>query len=202
MTDAATVPNPSLKDRDSILAAIDIGTNSIHMVIAKIEPAIPAFTIIARDKSTVRLGDRDPSTGHLTPAAIQRAMIALTRCQEVAKSLQADEIIAVATSAVREAPNGADFLKEVEQKLGLWVNLISGPEEARRIYLGVLSGMSLNDQPHLIMDIGGGSTELILGDGHEARSLSSTKIGAVRLTHEYIKTDPINPAEFTALTAC
>jgi exopolyphosphatase / guanosine-5'-triphosphate,3'-diphosphate pyrophosphatase len=89
----------------------------------------------------------------------------------------------------------------VEQKLGLCINLISGPEEARRIYLGVLSGMSLNDQPHLIMDIGGGSTELILGDGHEARSLSSTKIGAVRLTHEYITTDPINNAEFLALTA-
>ncbi len=202
MTDAESIPpKASLKDRDSILAAIDIGTNSIHMVIAKIQPAIPAFTIIAREKSTVRLGDRDQATGNLTPAAIQRAMIALARCQEVAKSLQAEDIIAVATSAVREAPNGADFLKEVEQKLGLWVNLISGPEEARRIYLGVLSGMSLNDQPHLIMDIGGGSTELILGDGHEARSLSSTKIGAVRLTHEYIKTDPITPAEFIALTS-
>jgi exopolyphosphatase / guanosine-5'-triphosphate,3'-diphosphate pyrophosphatase len=209
MTDAVTLqpelpPEPTRdprKDRDSTLAAIDVGTNSIHMVIAKIQPSIPAFTIIAREKSTVRLGDRDPETGDLTPAAIHRAMTALTRCQEIAKSLQADEIIAVATSAVREAPNGSDFLKEVEQKLGLCINLISGPEEARRIYLGVLSGMSLNDQPHLIMDIGGGSTELILGDGHEARSLSSTKIGAVRLTHEYITTDPINNAEFVALTA-
>lgn len=190
-----------LKTRDSILAAIDVGTNSIHMVVAKIQPTIPAFTIIAREKSTVRLGDRDPETGDLSLAAIDRAMIALARCQKVAQSLQADEVIAVATSAVREAPNGADFLKQVEEKLGLWINLISGQEEARRIYLGVLSGMSLNDQPHLIMDIGGGSTELILGDGHEARSLSSTKIGAVRLTRDYITTDPISPTEFMALTA-
>jgi exopolyphosphatase / guanosine-5'-triphosphate,3'-diphosphate pyrophosphatase len=184
---------------DSILAAIDVGTNSIHMVIVKIEPNIPAFTIIAREKSTVRLGDRDKQTGNLTPEAIDRAIIALKRCQEVAKSLQADHLIAVATSAVREAPNGTEFLQEIEAKLGLWVNLISGPEEARRIYLGVLSGMSLNDQPHTIIDIGGGSTEVILGDGHEPRSLTSTKVGAVRLSTSMISTDPISSAEFLAL---
>ncbi len=184
-----------------MLAAIDVGTNSIHMVVAKILPDIPAFTIIARDKSTVRLGDRDKDTGNILPAAIDRAMIALRRCQTIANSLHVTDIIAVATSAVREAPNGKDFLEKIETEIGLSVNLISGPEEARRIYLGVLSGMSLNDKPHLIIDIGGGSTELILGDGHEARSLTSTKIGAVRLTREYIHTDPISPTEFIALQA-
>ena len=195
MSDALDMPltiKPSFKDRDSIVAAIDVGTNSIHMVVAKVQPSIPAFTIIAREKSTVRLGDRDKVMGDLTPAAIERAMTALDRCLTVARGLQAEEIIAVATSAVREAPNGAEFLKDVEARLGLWVSLISGSEEARRIYLGVLSGMSLNDRPHLIIDIGGGSTELILGDGTEARSLSSTKIGAVRLKHEYITSDPID----------
>lgn len=187
--------------RDIMLAAIDVGTNSIHMVVAKIQPDIPAFTIISRDKSTVRLGDRDSASGNLTPLAIERAMIALRRCQDIAKSLQVTDIIAVATSAVREAPNGGEFLAQVETELGLSINLIAGSEEARRIYLGVLSGMSLNDKPHLIIDIGGGSTELILGDGNEARSLSSTKIGAVRLTREYITTDPISNSEFTALQA-
>ena len=204
MSDALDMPltvKPSLRDRDSIVAAIDVGTNSIHMVVAKVQPSIPAFTIIAREKSTVRLGDRDKVTGDLTPAAIERAMTALDRCLTVARGLQAEEIIAVATSAVREAPNGAEFLKDVEARLGLWVSLISGSEEARRIYLGVLSGMSLNDRPHLIIDIGGGSTELILGDGTEARSLSSTKIGAVRLKHEYITSDPISSTQFSALTA-
>jgi exopolyphosphatase / guanosine-5'-triphosphate,3'-diphosphate pyrophosphatase len=186
---------------DMMLAAIDVGTNSIHMVVAKILPDIPAFTIIARDKSTVRLGDRDKDTGNILPAAIDRAMIALRRCQVIANSLHVTDIIAVATSAVREAPNGKEFLEKIETEIGLSVNLISGPEEARRIYLGVLSGMSLNDKPHIIIDIGGGSTELILGDGHEARSLTSTKIGAVRLTREYIHTDPISPAEFIALQA-
>ena len=195
------LPRGNPTRRDIMLAAIDVGTNSIHMVVAKIQPDIPAFTIISRDKSTVRLGDRDSSSGNLTPLAINRAMTALRRCQDIAKSLQVTDIIAVATSAVREAPNGGEFLAQVETELGLSINLIAGSEEARRIYLGVLSGMSLNDKPHLIIDIGGGSTELILGDGNEARSLSSTKIGAVRLTRESITTDPISNSEFTALQA-
>lgn len=188
-------------DHDRILAAIDVGTNSIHMVIVRIQPALPAFTIIAKEKTTVRLGDRDPRTGNLTEAAIQRAMVALKRCQEVASSLNVEQVLAVATSAVREAPNGREFLERVQSELGLWINLISGPEEARRIYLGVLSGMEFNHQPHVVIDIGGGSTELILGDGQDPRSLSSTKIGAVRLTAEQITTDPISPEEFLALQA-
>jgi exopolyphosphatase / guanosine-5'-triphosphate,3'-diphosphate pyrophosphatase len=187
--------------QDRILAAIDVGTNSIHMVVARIQPLLPAFTVIAREKTTVRLGDRCKQTGNLTPAAIERAIATLRRCQDIAHGLQAEQIVAVATSAVREAPNGQDFLQQVEAELGLWVNLISGVEEARRIYLGVLSGMNLHNRPHVVIDIGGGSTELILGDGQEPRSLSSTKVGAVRLTSEFITTDPISEAEFISLQA-
>ena len=188
-------------DRERIMAAIDVGTNSIHMVVVQIQPLLPAFTIIAREKETVRLGDRDKVTGMLTPAAIDRATAALKRCQSIAQSLNAEEIVAVATSAVREAPNGRSFLEQIETDLGLVINLISGQEEARRIYLGVLSGMEFNFQPHVIIDIGGGSTELILGDGHEPRTLSSTKIGAVRLTRELVSTDPISNSEFHYLQA-
>lgn len=188
-------------EQERILAAIDIGTNSIHMVIVRIDPVLPTFTIIAREKDTVRLGDRDPKTGNLTPAAMGRAIATLRRCQELAKSFNAEQIVAVATSAVREAPNGRDFLKQVDSELGLFVNLISGQEEARRIYLGVLSGMEFNNQPHIIIDIGGGSTELILGDSHEPRYLSSTKIGAVRLTAECITSDPISNSELLYLQA-
>lgn len=192
---------PSSIQQDRVLAAIDVGTNSIHMAVVKIEPALPAFTIIAREKATVRLGDRDRQTGCLTAAAMERAIVALKRCQEIAKSLNVEETVATATSAVREAPNGHDFLHQVEAELGLVIDLISGQEEARRIYLGVLSGMEFGNQPHVIIDIGGGSTELILGDGHEPRSLSSTKIGAVRLTAEFVRTDPISPSEFSFLQA-
>lgn len=191
----------SAQDQDRIIAAIDIGTNSIHMVVVRVHPKIPAFTIVAKEKDTVRLGDRDPKTGDLTPVAMKRAIAALQRCQELAKSFNVEQIVAVATSAVREAPNGRDFLKRVDAELGLFVNLISGQEEARRIYLGVLSGLEFNNIPHIIIDIGGGSTELILGDSHEPRSLSSTKVGAVRLTAEYITTDPISLGELQLLQA-
>ena len=186
---------------DPIIAAIDIGTNSVHMVVVRIKASLPAFSIIAREKETVRLGDRDPQTGNLTPAAIERALGALKRCQAVAKSLNAQQILAVATSAVREAPNGQEFVRSIESALGLSVNLISGQEEARRIYLGVLSGVEFNNQPHLIIDIGGGSTEMILGDTHAPRTLSSTKIGAVRLTSEFIPNNPVSDRELTYLQA-
>ncbi len=184
-----------------ILAAIDIGTNSVHMIVVRIDPTLPAFSIIAREKETVRLGDRDPKTGNLTNEAMQRTMSALGRCRDLAYSLDANYLVAVATSATREAPNGKDFLQQIEAQLGISVNLISGQEEARRIYLGVLSGMDFNQQSRVIIDIGGGSTELILADSDESRSLSSTKIGAVRLTQELITTDPISVKEQIALRA-
>lgn len=188
-------------DKEQILAAIDLGTNSLHMVVVRVDPSLPAFSIIDREKDTVRLGDRDSETGELKPEVMERAIATLRRFQEIAQSLNAQSIIAVATSAVREAPNGRDFLQQVETQLGLSVDLISGQEEARRIYLGVLSGMEFHNHPHIIIDIGGGSTELILGDSHEPRFLSSTKIGAVRLTAERITTDPIGNIEFQFLQA-
>jgi exopolyphosphatase / guanosine-5'-triphosphate,3'-diphosphate pyrophosphatase len=193
----SSVTQPPKQHR--IIAAIDLGTNSLHMVVVKIDPTLPAFSIIAREKETVRLGDRNLTTGELKPEIIKKAIAALGRFQEVAKTIDAETIIAVATSAVREAPNGKDFLHRVEKELGLSVNLISGQEEARRIYLGVLSGMEFHNQPHIIVDIGGGSTELILGDSQEPRTLTSTKVGAVRLTSELITTDPISNTEFLYL---
>lgn len=184
-----------------IIAAIDIGTNSIHMVIVRIEPSLPSFTVIAKEKNTVRLGDRHPDTGELTTEAINRSFNTLKRCQELANSLGVTQIIAVATSATREAPNGEKFLRQIKTELGIDVNLISGKEEARRIYLGVLSGMDLNEKPQIIIDIGGGSTEIILADIHEPRFLSSTKVGAVRLSKEFVTTDPISDSELKVLRA-
>lgn len=184
-----------------VLAAIDVGTNSIHMVVVRIQPQIPAFTVMAREKETVRLGERCPQTGNLTPEAMARALDALQRCLTLSRIHQAEVTIAVATSAVREAPNGAEFLQRVAAETGLVVDLISGVEEARCIYLGVLSGMELDRKNHIVIDIGGGSTELILGDGGEPQYLSSTKVGAVRLTQEMITTDPISNAEYEWLRA-
>ena len=193
-------PSQSVPE-NQMIAAIDIGTNSLHMVVVKIEATLPSFTIIAREKETVRLGDRNLITGDLKPEVMSKAIACLGRFKTLAESLGTNSIVAVATSAVRESPNGKEFLHQIEIEVGLIVDLISGPEEARRIYLGVLSGMEFNNKPHIIIDIGGGSTELILGDSEEPRSLTSTKIGAVRLTGELIASDPITETEFQYLQA-
>jgi exopolyphosphatase/guanosine-5'-triphosphate,3'-diphosphate pyrophosphatase len=173
------------------VAAIDIGTNSIHLLIAAIDPALNTFSVLQAEKSTVRLGERDPETGDLSAESVERALLTLRHCRDLALSHGAEQIITAATSAVREAPNGRDFLQQLERSLDLHVDLVSGPEEARLIYLGVLSGMTLGEAPHYILDIGGGSTELILADGRDARALTSTRIGAVRLQREFCQQDPL-----------
>ncbi len=188
-------------DGERMLAAIDIGTNSIHMVVVRIEPDFPSFRIIDKQKDTVRLGDFAPHKKALRDDAIDRAVASLKRCLQIARSLNVHDVVAVATSATREATNGKDFIDRVQAELGLTINVISGQEEARRIYLGVLSGMELHSQPHAIIDIGGGSTELILGAGAQPRFLSSTKVGAVRLNAQMITTNPVSEAEFIRLEA-
>ncbi len=205
MVDSIYKPSPhipfSIGQTKQVIAAIDIGTNSVHMVVVEIDPKLPAFHIIAKEKDTVRLGDRDSDTGDLTEEAVKRALNALKRCKDLAESLNVRQILAVATSATREASNGIAFLHRIKSELGISVNLISGQEEARRIYLGVLSGMDFGDRPHVMIDIGGGSTELILADIREARFLSSTKVGAVRLTKEFVTSDPISKKELNYLKA-
>ncbi|MEO0851998.1 MAG: Ppx/GppA phosphatase family protein [Cyanobacteria bacterium J06648_11] len=186
---------PSVGERN--VAAIDVGTNSIHMVVTRINPELPSFTVLTTEKATVRLGEMEGDC--LSDAGMQRAYDALERCIALASTFQAEAIVATATSAVREARNGTEFLARVEAELGLHIDLISGVEEARRIYLGVLSVMEFRDRPHVIIDIGGGSTELIVGDGHDPLYLRSMKIGAVRLTQRFIDADPPQTSDLDRL---
>ena len=171
--------------REVRVAAVDIGTNSVHMVLAAVDQQLRSFSVLTTEKTPVRLGERDPETGDLTSQAMERAMQALNHCRQLADSHGSHAVVGVATSAVREAGNGREFLALVEQKLGFQVDLVDGREEARLIYLGVLSAMDFAGAPHLILDIGGGSTELILADSHDTRSLSSLRVGAVRLAQDF-----------------
>ncbi len=197
----SVAPRLSAPPQDPVIAAIDVGTNSIHMVIVRIDSQIPSFRIVDRVKETVRLGEYCNQTGALAESAMQRGYETLDRFLAIARSHQAASVIAVATSAVREAPNGYDFLHRIQEGLGLTVDLISGTEEARRIYLGVLSAMELHQKPHVVIDIGGGSTELVLGDGREPDFLRSIKIGAVRLTQQFLTSDPPSASELATLQA-
>ncbi len=182
-------------DRDSrYVAAIDIGTNSIHLLVASVDTILHTFNIETTEKRTTRLGEKSPDSNELTELAINRALEALKSFKALAESYKVDALIAVATSAVREASNGKEFLQRVREELQLEVDLISGIEEARLIYLGVLSVIPFNETPHLLIDIGGGSTELILADERDARALTSSKVGAVRLQVNYVQEEPI-PSE-------
>ncbi|QNJ10743.1 exopolyphosphatase [Synechococcus sp. M16.1] len=183
------------------IAAIDIGTNSFHLLVAAVDPKLRTFRIIQAEKATTRLGERDPETGELTEAAMQRGLETLRQFRDLAASHRVEQIVTAATSAVREAPNGRDFLEIILDDLGMEVDLVSGPEEARLIYLGVLSGMPFGDRPHLLLDIGGGSTELILADGRDARALTSTRVGAVRLQRDFVRDDPMPPQRRSFLKA-
>ena len=180
-----------LQKKDILVASIDIGTNSTHLLIAEINLDLKTFSIKFTDKSTTRLGERDEE-GNLTEESMQRVFNTLKRFKDYCKSNGVDKIITAATSAVREAPNGGDFINRVRSDIDIQIELISGSEEARLIYLGVLSGTALEDESYVIIDIGGGSTELILADKKDAIALTSSRVGAVRLKNDFLDSEPIS----------
>ncbi|WP_320664087.1 Ppx/GppA phosphatase family protein [Prochlorococcus sp. MIT 1223] len=174
------------------VGAIDIGTNSTHLLIAAVDTFLQTFSIEFAEKSTTRLGEKDPLSGKLTDIAISRTLETLKRFKDLAESYNVENLLTAATSAVREAPNGDHFVDLAKDKIDLDIEIISGTEEARLIYLGVISGMQFENRPHLLIDIGGGSTELILADANDSKALTSTKIGAVRLKRDFVNKEPLS----------
>ena len=174
-----------------IIAAIDIGTNSIHMVVAKVSPS--GFEVITREKDNTRLGEGGGDMKMLSPEAIERGIAALRNMRRIADAHKAS-VFAVATSAVREAKNSADFVDRAANEAGIDIEVISGVEEARLIHLGVLQALPLSDKRSLLIDIGGGSTEVVIFDHTEELFVRSFKIGAVRLTNRFFPFTSTHPA--------
>lgn len=173
--------------RADTLAAIDIGTNSVHLVIARVA-AGRTFETIDREKEMVRLG-AGPGAGNmkrLSPEAMDRGVAALERFRRLADAADAP-VAAVATSAVREAENGHDFIRRARDEAGVKIEVVSGIEEARLIRLGVLQALPVYDRPHLVIDIGGGSTEIIVGCRDDDQFVRSMRLGAVRLTQRFFE---------------
>jgi exopolyphosphatase/guanosine-5'-triphosphate,3'-diphosphate pyrophosphatase len=171
------------------VAAIDIGTNSFHLVVAR-PTGNNRFEILARDKEVVRLGSGSGDMKELTPDAVERGVAALGRFRRIADTFGA-EVHAVATSAVREAENRDEFLEAALAKANIGVEVISGIEEGRLIHLGVLQAVPVFDQQVLVVDIGGGSTEFIVGRGDEMLAARSLKVGAIRLTERFFRKEPV-----------
>lgn len=169
---------------DRPLAAIDVGTNSVHLVIARATPHGP-LDVLARDKEKVRLGSGGRDMKSLDPDAVERAIAAIDRFAQIAAGYEA-EVVAVATSAVRESDDPRAFLRAVRQQTGVRIEVIAGVEEARLIHLGALSAVPAGSANHLVIDIGGGSTEVVIGRETEPLLVRSMKLGHVRLTDRYL----------------
>ena len=174
------------------VAAIDIGTNTTRLIVAKVSGS--SLEELDRRTTITRLGEGVDKSGSLSEAGIERVFETLAGYREIVDELGADRALALATSAVRDASNGGDFLKDVESRFGFRVRMLSGSEEALLAFRGATIRRTL-PEPVLVVDIGGGSTELIVGDANGPSFHVSLDIGAVRLTERYLHGDPPTPAE-------
>jgi exopolyphosphatase/guanosine-5'-triphosphate,3'-diphosphate pyrophosphatase len=179
------------------IAAIDIGSNSIHMVTAQVSGG--DFEILDRAKEMVGLARGTLTHGRLSDELMDRGFKALGTFKLLAERQGADPVLAVATSAVREAANGGEFLLRAWEELGLRIDVITGAEEARLIFEAARHAIDFRGQRPLVVDIGGGSVEIIQGIGGRIAWHESLKLGVTRLTERFIKSDPPKDSEISAL---
>jgi exopolyphosphatase/guanosine-5'-triphosphate,3'-diphosphate pyrophosphatase len=172
------------------IAAIDIGSNSIHMIVVQVRPDL-SFEVIDREKDMVRLAAGGLDGRNLTPTAMAAGIQTLAKFRRLADSHKVDEIVAAATSATREAENGGDFMAEVERQTGIHIRVISGTEEARLIHLAAGYGVDVGGSTAVVIDIGGGSVEITLGTATQLTAGRSFKAGVIRLTERFVKSDPL-----------
>lgn len=180
------------------LAAIDIGTNSIHLVVVEFDGR--TFQVIDREKSMVRLGLGMFGEMRLTERAFNEGLEVMARYCKLAESRGVEEILAVATSATREAENGTEFLNAIFQRTGVMPRVISGSEEARLIFLAVRHSIDFGGERGLVIDIGGGSVEVAVGDSHDVSLAQSMRLGVQRLLHRQGGAQPLTSRELYELS--
>jgi exopolyphosphatase / guanosine-5'-triphosphate,3'-diphosphate pyrophosphatase len=182
------------------LAAIDVGTNSVHMVIADVNRD-GNIDVVDRVKETVRLGRRAFETGTLSKEAMDLAVRTLSNFQKLIKLRRVNRMRAVATSAVRETKNSAEFVARIRRETGIKVEIIPGAEEARLIFVAARHAMGLEGGPHLLVDIGGGSVELVMVRDGEPMWMRSLKLGVSRITEQFLTDDPPSARQVRDLEA-
>jgi exopolyphosphatase/guanosine-5'-triphosphate,3'-diphosphate pyrophosphatase len=192
------VKNEKLSPDGRVVSFIDIGTNSVRLLVVRLNPN-HSYSILTQQKQQVRLGDGEFAEEEILPDAIERLVIVCKKLTELAGTFNTDEFVAVATSAMREATNQQKILHLLRQEAQLDVRVISGQEEARLIYLGVSSGIHLGDRQAFFIDIGGGSTEIAIGGERNYHYLESFKLGAIRLSNLYLSgnfTGPVSQDQY------
>jgi exopolyphosphatase/guanosine-5'-triphosphate,3'-diphosphate pyrophosphatase len=180
-----------MADNRTRLAAIDIGTNSIHLVVADVDPRSGKFNVLDREKEIARLGSGSSDMKYLSESAMNRGIETIKRFKTIADAAGAP-IRALATSAVREALNQKEFIRRVQKETGIRIEIASGVEEARLIYLGALQALPIFHKNILLVDIGGGSSEFLVGKERRILYANSLKIGALRLTQRFFSSDDID----------
>ena len=184
------------------VAAIDCGTNSVRLLIADLDPGGLRLSDLRRDMRIVRLGQGVDQTGRLSPAALDRTMAALREYAAEIRRLAPEAVRMVATSATRDAENSQEFTNRVKEVLGVAPEVVSGDEEARLSFTGATRELTADlPSPFLVTDIGGGSTEFVLGDEERATAARSIDIGCVRMTERHLHGDPPTAAQAAAAIA-
>jgi exopolyphosphatase/guanosine-5'-triphosphate,3'-diphosphate pyrophosphatase len=185
------------------VAVVDIGTNSTRLLIAEVDPSSGAVEELLRRSQVTRLGDRVDSRGSLSEEAIARVLHTLAEFRTAIDSHDCAANLAVLTSAVRDAANGASFAARVRDDYDLDARVLTGEEEAQLTFLGAMSGRPVEDgpanEPTVVIDIGGGSTEFVVGVGHSAGFHVSLPVGVVRMSERHIHSDPPAPEDLQRL---
>jgi len=184
------------------VAAVDCGTNSLRLLVADVDPVGRRLTDVTRRMEIIRLGQGVDRTGRLAPQALDRMTAVLRDYADVIAASGAGPVAMVATSATRDADNSADFVHRVKDVLGVVPDVLTGAEEARLSFAGATAELDAGQAPYLVADIGGGSTELVLGaPGDQAPPAISVNIGCVRMTERHLHGDPPDEREVAAATA-
>ncbi|MGH3753101.1 MAG: exopolyphosphatase [Pseudonocardiaceae bacterium] len=178
------------------VAAIDCGTNSIRLLVADL--AVAGLRDLHREMRIVRLGQDVDATGQLAPDALERTRVALADYAAIARHAGVERVRMVATSATRDAANRQDFFAMVRETLGADAEVITGDEEARLSFTGAVGDLDPGGGPFVVVDVGGGSTEVVLGDGDDVTAARSVNVGCVRITERHLRSDPATPDEVSA----
>src|SRR5579872_5516707 len=178
-------------------AAVDIGSNSVRLKIARLQAG--RLRALHEDREVTRLGEGVFSTGFLTPESMADTVRVLRRFHRTTQQIVADSVRVLATSALRDARNSQAFVEWVRSATGWRAEIVSGVEEARLIHLGLVSDPRIDRSPTLMIDLGGGSCELTVSQGGHIRDAVSLPLGAVRLTNEFLRHDPSRKGELKRL---